>query len=93
MTPEEFFYLDRFHEDENVIYEMRIRSLSWVLASFRNGKIRKKTILDLIPLGGLDDVMKYLLIQERYEECAIVRDIIQEIYNTNNLPRTESPTK
>ena len=79
MNPEEFFHLDRINH--SVIYEMRVRSLGWVLDCFRNGKIRKNTIINLIQQPQLNEILEYLLEQERYEECAIVRDILNEIYN------------
>lgn len=78
MTPEEFYHIDRV--SNNTIYEMRIRSLGWVLDCFRNGKIRKKTITELIPVEQLDNIMEYLLEEERYEDCAVVRDILNEVY-------------
>ena len=81
MTPEEFYYLDKLNNRTDVLLEMRIRSLGWVLDCFRNGKIRKKTIINLITESQLDELMCYLLEEERYEDCAIVRDMLQEIYN------------
>lgn len=79
MSPEEFFHLDRINQ--NVIYEMRVRSLGWVLDCFRIGKIRRNTIKNLIEEPQLHEILEYLLEQERYEECAIVRDILNEVYN------------
>lgn len=81
MTPEEFHHIDRITLNENVLYEMRIRSLGWVLDCFRDGKIRKKTIQELIQRDKLDDIMEYLLDNERYEDCAVVRDILNEVYD------------
>jgi len=78
MSPEEFFHLDRINQ--SVIYEMRIRSLEWVLDCFRNGKIRRNTIINLIQQPQLEDLLQYLIDQERYEECAVVRDILKEVY-------------
>jgi hypothetical protein len=78
MSPEEFFHLDRINQ--SVIYEMRIRSLGWVLDCFRNGKIRRNTIINLIQQPQLEDLLHYLIDQERYEECAVVRDILKEVY-------------
>lgn len=78
MSPEEFFHLDRINQ--SVIYEMRVRSLGWVLDCFRNGKIRRNTIINLIHQPQLEDLLQYLIDQERYEECAVVRDILKEVY-------------
>lgn len=78
MSPEEFFHLDRINQ--SVIYEMRVRSLGWVLDCFRNGKIRRNTIINLIQQPQLEDLLQYLIDQERYEECAVVRDILKEVY-------------
>ena len=81
MTPEEFYYLDKLNNRTDVLLEMRIRSLGWVLDCFRNGKIRKQTITNLIARIQLDELMEYLLDEERYEDCAIVRDILTEVYD------------
>ena len=43
MGPEEFFHLDRISESD--VYEMRVKSLGWVLDCYRIGKIRKKKLL------------------------------------------------
>ncbi len=80
MTPEQFFHFDRIHEE--VIFEMRVNSLGWLLDCYRSKKIRKQTILNLIQQSQLEEIMEYLLKQERYEQCAIVRDILKEIYNS-----------
>lgn len=81
MTPEEFHHIDRIVFNPSVLYEMRIRSLGWTLDCFRNGKIRKNTIIQLIPRETLDEIMEYLLDNERYEDCAVVRDILNEVYD------------
>ena len=78
MTPEEFFHFDKL--SQNTIYEMRILSLGWVLKSYRDGRIRKNTIINLIQQPQLEDLLEYLIEQERYEECAVVRDILNEVY-------------
>ena len=78
MTPEEFFHFDKL--SQNTIYEMRILSLGWVLKSYRDGRIRRNTIINLIQQPQLEDLLQYLIDQERYEECAVVRDILKEVY-------------
>jgi protein-arginine kinase activator protein McsA len=79
MGPEEFFHLDRI--SESGVYEMRVKSLGWVLDCYRIGKIRKNTIINLIDKEQLYHVLEYLIDKERYEQCAIVRDILNEVYN------------
>ena len=78
MTPEEFYHFDKL--SQKTIYEMRILSLGWVLNSYRDGRIRKNTIINLIPKEQLHHVLDYLIEQERYEECAVIRDILNEVY-------------
>ena len=34
--------------------------------------------------------MEYLIEQERYEQCAIVRDILNEVYNGENQKQIQS---
>lgn len=79
MTPEEFYYMDNVQKA--FIFEMRVSSLGWLLDCFRSKKIRKTTIVNLIQETQLTEILDYLLEQERYEECAIVRDILNEIYD------------
>jgi protein-arginine kinase activator protein McsA len=82
MTPEEFYHFDKL--SQNTIYEMRILSLGWVLKCYRDGRIRKNTIVNLIQKPQLVELMEYLIEQERYEQCAGVRDILNEVYNGEN---------
>ena len=44
-------------------------------------KTLRNTIKNLIEEPQLHEILEYLLEQERYEECAIVRDILNEVYN------------
>lgn len=91
MTPEEFFHFDNL--SQKTIYEMRILSLGWVLNCYRDGKIRRNTIKNLIQQDQLDGLLEYLLEEERYEQCAIVRDILKEVYNgeTQNQIQSNNP--
>jgi protein-arginine kinase activator protein McsA len=82
MTPEEFYHFDKL--SKQTIYEMRILSLGWVLNCYRDGRIRKTTIVNLIQKSQLEELIEYLIEQERYEQCAVVRDILNEIYNGEN---------
>ena len=60
--------------------EVRIRSLEWMLGCYREGTIRRRTIINLIPLGNLYSLLKELEEEERYENCAIIKTVIDEIY-------------
>ena len=88
MTPEEFYHFDKL--SQNTIYEMRILSLGWVLKCYRDGRIRKNTIVNLIQKSQLVELMDYLIEQERYEQCAVVRDILNEVYNGENQKQIQS---
>ena len=86
MTPEEFYYKDRLGRlasTKETIFEMRLRSLSWMLDCFRKGTIRRRTIVNLIPLANLYDMLYILEEQERYEDCIVVSQVIDEIYENN----------
>lgn len=86
MTPEEFYYKDRLGRlasTKETIFEMRLRSLSWMLDCFRKGTIRRRTIVNLIPLANLYDMLYILEEQERYEDCIVVSEVIDEIYENN----------
>jgi len=81
MTPEEYYYRGQFKPRKAAMFDMRIRSLEWMLSCFKNGKIRKRTIIGLIPISQLYDLLEYLVDLERYEECSIVKEIIDTIYD------------
>lgn len=84
MTPEEYYYrYVHSKRGKSAIYDMRIKSLSWMLECFKNGTIRRRTIVTLIPITQLYDLLEYLEELERYEECSIVKEIIDLIYNLN----------
>ena len=79
MGPEEFFHRSRLI-DENEIFEMRLLSLSWMLDCYQKGTIRRNTIINLIPLDNLYRLLKHLEDVERYEDCAVIKDVIDIIY-------------
>lgn len=83
MTPEEYYYRNIPIHNKSAIYDMRIKSLKWMLGCFKSGTIRKRTIIALIPITQLYDLLEYLEELERYEECSIVKEIIDLIYNSN----------
>jgi hypothetical protein len=84
MTPEELYKKDRLmrysHES---LKEMRVKSLSWMLDCYRRGTIRRNTIINLIPLQNLYSLLKDMEERERYEDCAVIKSVIDEIYEQN----------
>jgi len=80
MTPEEFYWKNKLTNKE-YMREIRIRSLSWLLDCFDRGTIRRRTIVNLIPESDLISLMKQLEIEENYEVCAIIKKILDNIYN------------
>lgn len=92
MGPEEFFHRNRLI-NENELFEMRVRSLEWMLGCFKNGTIRRRTIVNLIPLANLYDLLKHMENLERYEDCIIIKDVIDTVYEQTNLINNMSTKK
>lgn len=86
MTPEEFYWRDKINK--NNLYEMRLKSLDWMLGCFDRGTIRKSTIVNLIPKQQLEVLLKELEEDERYEDCMVVKEVLDKIY-TNEPEKTE----
>ena len=85
MGPEEFHYLDKFsNEYFKNMREVRITSLYWVWDNLQSNKgtIKRSTIIELIPYTSLSQLLEELIDEERYEDCVVVRDIM-ELYNEN----------
>ena len=85
MGPEEFHYIDKFTNDYfRNMREVRISSLYWVWDNLQSnsGSIRRSTIIELIPYKSLSQLLSELVEEERYEDCVVVRDIM-ELYNEN----------
>lgn len=81
MTPEEFYKKDRLMRySHEAVKEMRVKSLSWMLDCYRRGTIRRNTIINLIPLQNLYSLLKDMEERERYEDCAVIKSVIDEIY-------------
>ena len=80
MTPEEFYWKNKLSNDE-YMKEIRIRSLSWVLDCYERGTIRRRTIKGLISEESLLLLLKEMEEVERYEECIIIKEIIDRIYH------------
>ena len=82
MTSEEYYY-KYVQKDKAIIYEMRIKSLAWMLGCYKKGTIRRNTIINLIPLSELYGLLSWLEERERYENCATVKEVIDTIYEPN----------
>ena len=79
MGPEEFHYMDKFSNQYfKNMREVRISSLYWVWdnLSSNSGSIRRGTIIELIPYTSLEKLLSELVEEERYEDCVVVRDIM-----------------
>lgn len=79
MTPEEYFHRTRLI-DKNTLFEMRVKSLDWMLGCYKKGTIRRRTIINLIPLSELYSLLHYMEEVERYEDCVVIKDVIDIIY-------------
>lgn len=79
MKPEEFYHLNKLTNKE-YMREIRIKSFAWLLDCFDRGTIRKNTIINLIAESDLIHLLKELEDEERYEDCALLRDILDKIY-------------
>jgi len=82
MTPEEFYHLNKLKKLKNkdTLFEMRVKSLEWMLGCFLQGTIRRRTIINLIPENELHSLLLYMEEKERYEDCKIIKDVIDIIY-------------
>jgi hypothetical protein len=80
--PEEFFHRNNII-NKSEIFEMRVRSLEWMLGCYKKGTIRKATIVNLIPLGNLQILLKHMEGRERYEDCAIIKEVMDTVYEFN----------
>jgi hypothetical protein len=80
MTPEEFYWNNKL-TNKQYMKEIRIRSLSWMLDCYEKGTIRRRTIKGLIPESSLIDLLNEMEEVERYEECAVIKEVIDRIYH------------
>jgi len=79
MTPEEFYWKEKLQSRPD-LFDVRVRSIGWVLDCFNRGTIRKRTIKSIITESDLLDVLKRLEDMERYEDCMSVKELIDLIY-------------
>lgn len=80
MSPEEFYKINKMRLNKEVLFEMRVKSLDWMLGCYHKGTIRRRTIINLIPLANLYEVLDFMEKKERYEDCSILKRVIEEIY-------------
>ena len=79
MTPEEFYWREKLRGRPD-LFDVRVRSVSWVLDCFNRGTIRKNTIKSIISEADLEDILKRLEENERYEDCITIKELIDLIY-------------
>lgn len=79
MTPEEFYWKEKLQNRVD-LFDIRVRSISWVLDCFNRGSIRKATIKSLITESDLDEILRRLEDLERYEDCITIKELIDTIY-------------
>lgn len=82
MTPEEFYWKNKLTNQE-YMKEIRVRSLSWMLDCYERGTIRRRTIKNLIPIESLQILLKDMEEKERYEDCSVIKKVIDTIYVIN----------
>ena len=80
MTPEQFYWNNKL-SNQQYMKEIRIRSLSWMLDCYDRGKIRRRTITQLIPEANLISLLREMEEVERYEDCSIIKQVLDRIYN------------
>jgi hypothetical protein len=80
MTPEEFYWKEKLRGRPD-LFDVRVRSIGWVLDCFNRGTIRKRTIKSIITESDLLDVLKQLEEMERYEDCITIKELIDLIYS------------
>ena len=89
MSPEEFYWKNKL-TNQQYMKEIRIRSLAWMLDCYEKGTIRRNTIKGLIPEASLISLLQEMEEVERYEECSIIKNVIDKIYYTTEF-NTEEP--
>ena len=64
---EQFFYAE-------------VRSFEWMYEKWKEGKIRTKTITNLIPMERIQKTIDTLSKREEFERCSVLQNIIVDIY-------------
>lgn len=94
MGPEEFYYMEYLRGLKSMedLREIRISSLRWVLLKWKEGTIRRETIISLIPYVSLVELLTELESEERYEDCSVVWEMMNLIYKDNEKPNDKFPS-
>ena len=92
MTPEEFYWNNKLTNKE-YMREIRVRSLSWMLDCYERGTIRRRTIKNLIPKQSLEILLQEMEERERYEDCAVIKKVLDRIYNPLEFNKNEPMSK
>lgn len=61
--------------------ELRIRSVSWIRDGLRHGSIRGEEARNSISLSDLQTLLDELTIEERYEDCGEVFNLMKELWD------------
>jgi hypothetical protein len=61
--------------------EIKITSVSWIRDGLRHGSIRLEEAQKNIPLSDLQTLLDELIIEERYEDCGEVFNLMKELWN------------
>jgi hypothetical protein len=79
MTPEEFYWKEKLRGRPD-LFDIRVKSIGWVLDCFNRGTIRKRTIQSIITEVDLLNILIRLEEMERYEDCITIKELIDLIY-------------
>ena len=79
MTPEEFYWHEKL-KNRIDYFDVRVRSIGWVLDCYNRGTIRKSTIKSLLSEADLEEILQKLEELERYEDCITIKELIDLIY-------------
>lgn len=80
MTPEEFYWKEKLQGRPD-LFDVRVKSIGWVLDCFNRGTIRKRTIQSIITESDLNEILERLVEMERYEDCITIKELIDLIYS------------
>jgi hypothetical protein len=61
--------------------ELRINSVSWIREGLKTGSIRLEEARNTIALSDLQTLLDELVIEERYEDCGEVFNLMKELWN------------
>ncbi len=64
----------------NQFFYAEVRSFAWMYERWEEGKIRTKTITNLIPQKRIENAILILERREQYELCSVLQKIVVDIY-------------